>query len=249
MFLIAFLFGWAILTCFVSWDVATGTALLNRVTTLEKRIADYDKNASAPGAAATPTPTPSFEARQAEHDRKSLDAARQNLGAWLKSQGFIRKLIKHRMGAAQEEATIAGLPATPSGLTPAETNIQWAVALLSIFASNVLPIFYGLLGAGAAVVRGVSNKVRDSTLTPRDVILAYVQLVLGAVMGLCIGLFVNPASGEGAAQNGLISNSIWLSASALCFVAGFGVDQVFRALEWLIRRIFDPEVPKTTVKP
>jgi len=37
-----------------------------------------------------------------------------------------------------------------------------------------------------------------------------------------------------------------LSASALCFIAGFGVDGVFQALEGLIRRVFNVSDP--TVK-
>jgi hypothetical protein len=83
--------------------------------------------------------------------------------------------------------------------------------------------------------------MRDSVLSPRDIILAYVQLALGAVMGLCIGLFVNP-DGTATSPSGLIG-SLHLSASALCFVAGFGVERVFRALESLIGRVFDPDPP------
>ena len=42
---------------------------------------------------------------------------------------------------------------------------QWASSLLGVLSGSVLPIFYGLLGAGAAVVRSLSAKVRDGQLS------------------------------------------------------------------------------------
>ncbi len=285
--LFIFLFLWAMFTCFLSWDIATGTALLNRVTSFDKRAEQAvvttapatnvvpstgatASPGSPPSPSTSPTPAPSPSAAptplasgMTESDRKLHKTASENLAAWLESRGFMRWMLKKLMGASQEETTtwVEGTsPPTPASATAAAvsakpdpvrtTNVQWATAFLGVLASNVLPIFYGLLGAGAAVVRGVSTKMRDSILSPRDIILAYVQLGLGAVMGLCIGLFVNPnTSPGGAAQPGALIGSIPLSASALCFIAGFGVEQVFRALESLIRRIFEPEPPRVPVKP
>ena len=112
----------------------------------------------------------------------------------------------------------------------------WAVAsrITGTLASTVLPIFYGLLGAGAAVLRNVSRKITMSTLSPRDLNLSILQLGLGAVTGACIGLFI-VAPGKDAPLIGPVT----LSGSAISFIAGFGVEQVFEALQALISRIFD----------
>ena len=115
---------------------------------------------------------------------------------------------------------------------------QWVAALFQVLGGVILPIFYGMLGAGAAVVRTISAKIRDSVLAPRDRMLAIIQLLLGAVIGGCIGLFITPPGAGTNAQPGLLG-AVQLSASALCFVAGFGVESVFAALESMIRRVFN----------
>jgi hypothetical protein len=117
---------------------------------------------------------------------------------------------------------------------------------LNVLGGAVLPTLYGLLGAGAAVVRTMSARIRESLLSPRHLQLTLVQLTLGAVIGGCIGLFVTPSGAPSSAAPGLLG-SVPLSASALCFIAGFGVDGVFQALESLLRRVFN--IPDPTAKP
>ena len=109
-----------------------------------------------------------------------------------------------------------------------------AARLTAVLGGAVLPILYGFLGAGAAILRSVSRKIKSSTLSPRDLSLLLQQLALGAVVGACIGLFIGQP-GEGESLIGPVA----LSASAISFVAGFGVDSVFQALEALISRIFN----------
>jgi hypothetical protein len=112
-----------------------------------------------------------------------------------------------------------------------------AAALANIVGSAVLPFLYGLLGAGASIIRSLSRKIRASLLSPRDLHLSFQQLALGAVVGACIGLFV-AAPGSGDEGDSLLG-PVALSASAISFVAGFGVEAVFQALEALITRIFN----------
>lgn len=122
-----------------------------------------------------------------------------------------------------------------------------ASALANILGSAVLPFLYGLLGAGAAVLRSLSHKTRESRLSPRDILLSIQQLALGAVVGACIGLFV-AAPGAGETQDSLLG-PVALSGSAISFVAGFGVEGVFQALEALIGRIFNVERTSTRGSP
>jgi hypothetical protein len=114
--------------------------------------------------------------------------------------------------------------------------------LVEVLASSVLPLFYGVLGAGTAVVRNISSKMSDSLLKPRDITLSLWQLVLGAVIGASIGLFI--PSGVGSQSTVGIASSVPLAPSALSFIAGFGVEGVFVMLEGFIKRVFTIPEPK-----
>ncbi|HEY1753168.1 MAG TPA: hypothetical protein VGG29_18065 [Caulobacteraceae bacterium] len=180
----------------------------------------------------------------------ALDAAGANLSGWLSRWSLLAPA------------------AAPPPICPDPTNCarfqadaqragdaQRASGLLGVLSGGVLPFFYGLLGAGAAVVRDLASKLRNWQLAPRDDLISVIQLALGAVLGACIGLFVTPAgaagvaagTGSGAAANQGLLGPVHLSAAALCFIAGFFVEGVFRALEGLMTRVFD--LADTTPKP
>jgi hypothetical protein len=120
---------------------------------------------------------------------------------------------------------------------------QWAIVVADVLATAVLPLCYGFLGAGAAVVRNIWGKMRNSLLSPRDLTLSLGQLALGAVIGACIGLFITPTGVGSQSASGLVSSGA-LTPSALSFIAGFGVEGVFVALESLVKRVFNIPDPK-----
>jgi len=138
-----------------------------------------------------------------------------------------RKVLADRFLAIRN-----GLGTWAIGASP--ETASWLANLLG---SGVLPVLYGFLGAIAAVVRTLSRKIKGSLLSPRDVQLSFQQLALGAVVGACISLFI-AAPGAGGSDTSLLG-PVGLSSSAIAFVAGFGVDSVFKALEALISRIFN----------
>lgn len=109
-----------------------------------------------------------------------------------------------------------------------------AAHFATIIGTAALPVLYGILGAGAAVLRSISHRIKASTLSPRDFSLSLQQLALGAVIGACIGLFIVQPGEEQA-----LIGPVALSISAISFIAGFGVEAVFQALEALISRIFN----------
>jgi hypothetical protein len=109
-----------------------------------------------------------------------------------------------------------------------------AAHVASIIGTAALPVLYGILGAGAAVLRSISHRIKASTLSPRDFSLSLQQLALGAVIGACIGLFIVQPGTEQA-----LIGPVALSISAISFIAGFGVEAVFQAMEALISRIFN----------
>ena len=156
---------------------------------------------------------------RADYDVKVSD---HRLWAWNNPMRFLRKKGAGKKDPARENTDGVNLR-TGSRVT--------------LLGTSILPVMYGILGASAAVVRSLSRKMRDSLLAPRDLLLSLQQLMLGALMGACIGLFVAQPS-AGAQNNPGLIGAVALSSSALSFVAGFGVDNVFAAIEGLIRRIF-----------
>jgi hypothetical protein len=265
--LLGFLILWLGVTCLLSWDVATGSALLNRYNTLEARIIDLRKaelvgrgDAPRPVPSATPTagaspeaePTPGSAASKVDKNDieravEQQEIAARNLRQWLDQDGGVRNFLIARMGGYGQVRVVVPPPGETFDIAAdVQRNngyIEWAATALGILAGTILPIFYGLIGAGAATVRIVSAKMRDSILLPRDVVLAYVRLALGAVIGACIGLFVAPDGGPD--HESTLLGPVHLSASALCFVAGFGVEGVFQSLEELVRRVFNLDPQRT----
>lgn len=231
VFLILFLILWLMVTCVASWDTATGSSLLNRVNALETAQL-------APVAAAAPgAPAPPVDRERLLAAKISRAAADDNLRRWLERPIWLRVWLRAGMGARGERGSFRVYPKSVSRIV----NVEWAAVLIGVLTGTILPIFYGLLGSAAAVVRSISARLRDSTLMPRDISLAYIQLALGAVIGACVGLFVT--SDDASSAQGLLG-TVHLSAPALCFVAGFGVEGVFQALESLIRRVFNIDQPK-----
>lgn len=245
-----------VITCVLSWYVAYGNAALSEYATTQaasveargKIIEAENAEAKAPAAAVAGKPV----AFTAYCDRKPITAATQSQlckESWriiANVQRVQRRLygwlcMKPFSGCSPDDV------ARPkSTLSDAEQRSyddrlinapSRAAALANIMGSAVLPFLYGLLGAGAAIIRSLSRKIRASLLSPRDLHLSIQQLALGAVVGACIGLFI-AAPGDAETGESLLG-PVTLSASAISFVAGFGVEAVFQALEALIARIFN----------
>lgn len=113
---------------------------------------------------------------------------------------------------------------------------QWVGAILASLSNYVLPMCFTLLGTGVSIVRDIYGKVHEHTLSPRDLPLSFGRFALGMVAGAAIGLFYSPSQVAAAASSGL-SGSIVLSAQGLAFLAGYGVDSVFRVFDAMLRRL------------
>ena len=238
--LVVGLFALFVLTSLLSWDIAVGNSVLAEWTKVKTSVAQ-DASATPAGGASAQAPSQQQTAAQAlrqQQNARDLAFASANLNHWLSPWELVLAAPSHAPG-------VCPAPCPPE--VSADVNEKWAGAMLNLLGGAVLPVFYGMLGAGARVVRTISANIRESLLSPRHLPLAFVQLTLGAVIGGCIGLFVTPSGAPSSAPPGLLG-SVPLSASALCFIAGFGVDGVFQALESLIGRVFniaDPTKPRT----
>ena len=84
------------------------------------------------------------------------------------------------------------------------------------------------------MLRRFHDRMADSLLTPRDQRGGHIRLSLGVLTGACIGLFL---SGSASAAEGALG-TVALSTSALAFLAGYGVEGVFKALHGLTGSVF-----------
>ena len=259
-FILLFLLIWLAFTCMLSWNITAGKGILAQLATFEtERIAitkDITNAETLPEGSSTTAPsTPAkyirycdrarslqkingfsqFESApqqqlcdRLEHNLEDIKSVNATLSDWLTNWVWVRRISYWFCGSICEVEgdTKFVLPAGPS-------SVQWAQILLDVLANSVLPLFYGLLGAGAAIVRSIWSKMSNSLLLHRDLILSLGQLSLGAIIGACIGLFIAPSVGT----VGFAGTT--LSASALSFIGGFGVEGVFSALEGLLKRIFN----------
>jgi hypothetical protein len=263
--LVFLLFVWLIFTCLLSWNIATGRAILVRLdaakTTLaatDKRIAEIESGDATKRSPADQNNKRELIQRYCEH-AQTLPEAPGTRVQQFETAAQYQICDERRDGLANVEVIRGDLagwldtwiwikgPQKGDEISPNMKFDVWAAIFAEILSTAVLPICYGFLGAGAAVVRNLHGKMRESLLSPRDLTLAWCQLALGAVIGACIGLFVSPTSG-GAQGVGLISGASTLSLAALSFIAGFGVESVFVALESLIGRIFNVSPPTPPVR-
>jgi hypothetical protein len=100
--------------------------------------------------------------------------------------------------------------------------------MLLIFLSGyLLPMLYGLLGACAFVLRKLSDEI-DKLTYAHDARVRYsLRLNIGMLTGLAVGWFIKPGAGDAA----LVS----LSPLALAFIAGYGSDLFFTALDKIVQ--------------
>jgi hypothetical protein len=115
----------------------------------------------------------------------------------------------------------------------------FAATVVNMFSNAILPVLFGLLGTLSGIMRSVVIKVRDSTLSPRDVRLTWSLLPLGMVAGLTVGLIISPNAATSNAGAGFV-----LSAASLSFLAGYGADGYFAMLDAVLTRIFPTTPPK-----
>ncbi len=263
-----FLTLWLVLTCALSWYVAYGNSALNQFSAVQaafdvavKKVEDTevppkpDRWTQGPGRAGAPASAAPIAAaapvaavvvvpavtlcNNARDTLKNPTASAAAYGSVTQLQACEALEDAHRERDAACVQLTTWLWPWQSGACDERTDYApRATARASIWGNGVLPVFYGILGAGAAIVRSLSRKMKYSLLTPRDLNISLQQLALGAVTGACIGLFVAQPSASGAVQ-GTSLGPVALSGSALSFIAGFGVEAVFTTLEGIITRIFN----------
>ena len=110
-------------------------------------------------------------------------------------------------------------------------------SLLSVFSNFVLPMMFGVLGTFVAAIRLIQLNVRDSTLSPRDLWNTLLSLPIGMVAGVAVGLFYSP-SGAPETGGGMVAVNLTMTPSGLGFLAGYGSQTFFDALDVMKKNAF-----------
>ena len=113
---------------------------------------------------------------------------------------------------------------------------QWATAATAVLSNYLMPILYGLLGSIAYVLRRHYDRLAAHLLSPRDLRGYWIRFALGVLIGGCIGLVYSTS--DAAQAKGILGAAATLSTSAIAFLAGYGVEGVFKTLDALLVQVF-----------
>jgi hypothetical protein len=217
-----------------------GDHLRTKLTEVEKQIVEVRGRSTAPASTQAGTPAPASATltqesadsvtRQLQQSRIAYHRLSADVVAFVsKPLGWLggfsefygaREKLKAQRGAETD--------ATAQESEAHYTDVRARLDLILVFLGGyVLPMLYGLLGACAFVLRKLSDEI-DKLTYAHDARVRYaLRLNIGLLSGLAIGWFVKPASGDPS----LVS----LSPLALAFVAGYGSELFFVALDRLVQ--------------
>jgi len=179
----------------------------------------------------------SFEKERLDNEILELNSKKlsnlQLLEPWV---DIIRKITFNKR---KPETTAVGAPPDPMvGLTLNTSVLQESQNYLLILGLYILPLFFGLVGAFAFVLRELTREIKDLTFSKETNVKYILRLQLGALAGLAIGMFWGDL--EKHYQFGLSS----LSTLLIAFIAGYGVEYVFSFIESTIGSFLRKRIDK-----
>ncbi len=127
--------------------------------------------------------------------------------------------LKGDRGALEEEEQVY-LELTDS--RPAQLAGQF---VLNILQSYILPILYGLLGAGTYVLRSLSRKIKDVTYSEVTGIQHLLSISLGALAGIMVGWF------SFLIDTGTTTFLGSVSPLAIAFLVGYNIEPFFSRID------------------
>lgn len=170
-----------------------------------------------------------------------LAATHENLRSWNRLwQKFSASFFKLFPSSIDTVEESNGNPLNDPEVTTGNVRkeriaITSAGFVLRSLSTYVVPLLYGLLGAFAYVLRELAREVRTVVFSETSSIGYHLRLCLGLLAGIAVGFLVSPEADEGAIQETQrIMSLTTLGPSALAFVAGYGVELVFAALDRIV---------------
>jgi hypothetical protein len=217
---------------FAQFFFLAGDYVRTKLADLDRQIVDIRGRAAAPSNPAAPGNVEAAAATQ-------IDQVQQTRKAYISISGNL-------LGIA---GTIADLPLRPFGYHSFFSDsvvdndgviVRGKLDMLLVFLSGyLLPMLYGLLGACAFVLRKLSDEI-DKLTYANDARVRYsLRLNIGLLSGLAVGWFIKPGPGDAT----LVS----LSPLALAFVAGYGSDLFFAALDKIVQAFVPAPTSSSTI--
>jgi hypothetical protein len=242
----------ALFAVLLFWLIASGMQLTsqfkedqsNAHKATQEVFAQGDKENAALPAAQQTRDTPSMRCQFDQLERQSSEM-RLSCGEWAFAQARYERSIRdaatfaNRWPASWLMKPFGGSPGPAEhvgngGFRANQEDIQSIALVLSAYANYVLPVLFGVVGTIASFLRDVGNRITSGTLAPRDETFAIIRLILGAFVGLAVGIFFIP----GSAAAGISRVGLLISASGIVFLAGYAADGFFDALDAIITRVF-----------
>ena len=240
---------------YINFDISLTNGALQHVSTAQASYADLLSKAKGlpPNLAncAAGAPTPPVECPEAKLALDQIVAGRNELGRlmggwpWLHpvpaTVALLAPLVDDPPGRTRNAAGKAPAPDDAQYLesTPLEGLVGDAINGLTTI---IVPTAFGLLGTMAGLMRSITLKVRESILSPRDLMVSRIGICLGMSAGLAVGLFSKQIAPVLAA--GQVAGGITVSTAGLSFLVGFGAEAFFTFLDGMLLRTFPtPQQP------
>ncbi len=162
---------------------------------------------------------------------QEVESSIQLLDSWLEATYDIWfRSIDETSKAVANNKSVGAPPfeMTATGVSRNIVVIQRSKSLILILNQYLLPLFYGLLGGIAFVLRSIAKDTKMMTYTSTSRIKYNLRVHLGALAGLMIGFLWGDLQGK---TLGVVES---LSPLAVSFLAGYSVDFIFRMLDSVI---------------
>ena len=125
---------------------------------------------------------------------------------------------------------------------------QTATAILTSFATYVLPMMFALLGTLIGAFRAIMARIGVGELAPRDFVRMKSGIVTGLVAGIAVGLFLSPSSVPSQGAGG-VAGQLTLTACGLGFLAGYASHSFFAYLDRVVNAVFPLAPPTVAAAP
>lgn len=155
-------------------------------------------------------------------------------------QDAVPSYLKEEETSAEDNAvTVSNGPGFgPPGQSTPENNMNAMIAIVQeaqnftqIIQLYILPLLYGLIGGFVFVLRGLAYDIRHRVFSGFSNIKYALRVNLGALAGIIVGLLWSDI------ESTQITFLESFSTGAIAFVAGYGVEYVFNALDNLINNL------------
>ena len=187
---------------------------------LQNQLPDLEKNAEA-------------NADQILSLRSQID----DLTNWVNQPGFADQIVSqlnYDIERLNEEKT--ALERQQQADINRETSRQAQLAaqfVLAILQSYILPLFYGILGAGTFVLRSLSKEIEEETFSDERGTQHLLRVSLGALAGILVGWFSFLIPSETTTFVGSIS------PLAIAFLVGYNIELFFSLMDRALFSITD----------